>query len=505
MLRPVPGFSWQHPAMFRQASVIPRRDPGLSAQGLDAKRQCAGLLEQTLLHRRPPGRVRGRWIAMPAAAVRATAIALALLSALAGCAGYQPLPLPVAPPAAPGMPAALDLAALVTQALARSPDLVAARDQARVARAQAFAAGLPPDPSLALALDRPTSADPLLVDAFTLGGTLNLSALLTRPWETAAARATAQAAEWTLAWQAWQVVSRAQTLFIDARSLDAQRAVLDRQICLLTGRVAREQAAVEAGDLTVDVLDTERAALADAVQKHADLGLQIQTNRADLGALLGLPGPLHARLGGDIAPPALPDEAAIEALLTRLPGRRPDLAALRAGYASQDAKLRAELLRQFPALGLGANRARDTSAIYSTGLSLDLVLPLFNRNRGNIALARATRLQLGNAYRARLADAAREVRALAVGQRLRRAALVRLDAVLPGLRERAAQAQEAAAAGNLDAGTAYSLEQAALAQELNRLLLARDLARQAVQLATLLGSLPPPGPPSPGNRHAPTD
>lgn len=49
------------------------------------------------------------------------------------------------------------------------------------------------------------------------------------------------------------------------------------------------------------------------------------------------------------------------------------------------------VLAQFPALNVGLTRARDTSGLYTVGFGLSLSPPIFNRNRGNIAIEDATR------------------------------------------------------------------------------------------------------------------
>ena len=105
-------------------------------------------------------------------------LALATLLAVAGCASYAPLPLgqgegaaSVAQLAAPtaGMPLpllathrfdpadGLDVTETAMLAVANSPALKLKRDELGVARAQAFAAGLLPDPQLSCRRDFPAS------------------------------------------------------------------------------------------------------------------------------------------------------------------------------------------------------------------------------------------------------------------------------------------------------------------------------------------------------------
>ena len=95
--------------------------------------------------------------------------------------------------------------------------------------------------------------------------------------------------------------------------------------------------------------------------------------------------------------------------LDGLPHHRPDLLALQAGYASADARYRQAILEQFPAIRIGFTRARGADAIYTRGFQVSLTLPIFNRNRGNIAMAKATRKDLHDQYAFRLEQARAQV------------------------------------------------------------------------------------------------
>ena len=52
------------------------------------------------------------------------------------------------------------------------------------------------------------------------------------------------------------------------------------------------------------------------------------------------------------------------------------------------------MLEQFPNLSLTLAHARDTSDNKTLGPAIGFTLPLWNRNRGGIAVAKATREQL---------------------------------------------------------------------------------------------------------------
>ncbi len=183
-----------------------------------------------------------------------------------------------------------------------------------------------------------------------------------------------------------------------------------------------------------------------------------------------------------------PDEAQADRALAQLTKRRPDLLALKAGYAAQESAVRAAILGQFPAVQIGVNRAKDTSAVFTTGFSIGITLPLFDRNRGAIAIARATRTQLADSYRMRLLETRSEVHRL-------REVLRILDQQQPAIDDHAQQMDAAARAatrhwrdGLLDWPTWLSIRASALAADRDRYDLRQQQATAAIALETLLGA-----------------
>ena len=197
--------------------------------------------------------------------------------------------------------------------------------------------------------------------------------------------------------------------------------------------------------------------------------------------------------GVDIAPVA---DATIDTALTELPKRRPDLIALEAGYEAQEQKYRAAILSQFPSLSVGFVRARDTSNIYSTGFQINLSLPIFNRNQGNVAIEKATRQRLRDEYRNRLNQAYADVARLRADGAILARQLAQTEAALPDVDRAAQGAQQAFAEHNLTLGVYTDAQAAALAKRIDVATLAESLAEQRVGLQALLGNRIPDAFPS---------
>ena len=427
-------------------------------------------------------------------------LAGAPLGLLSSCAIYRPLALAHSPdlaatvsPAHAAVPP-LDMNTIATLAVLNNPDLRAARATMHVAQAQAFAAGLLPDPQLSYSTDYSvdhgfSTADPRYPEynAWGLGLTLDLQTLLTHASNHAAANAAYQQARLDLLWQEWQTVAQ-------ARSLYAQQAIAAGRLAFLApaeqtyaAASARSQQALAAGNVT---LEQSSADLAVLQQVRMQLGVaqrsQLQAQQA-LRTLLGIQPDVTIPIQ-PLTTPQIPPRARVQAAVAQLADRRPDLLALRAGYRSQEARVRTAVLSQFPNIALGITRARDVSNVHTVGFGVTLTLPLFNRGRGEIAIQRATRAQLHANYQARLDQAVGNVWQVWDEMRQLDGELRLLDRQLPKLQRSVQRARRAYQAGNFPAASYLTLTGAYLSATSTRFDLFQNLWTDSIGLATVLGT-----------------
>ncbi len=354
---------------------------------------------------------------------------VALAGVLPGCATYHPKPLDEArlsetlePQSAKELareaarfvhprlaPITLDLSKPLTGeelgviAVLVSPELKALRRQEQVAQAQVFAAGLLPDPVLSGGLDSPIGAPPVvsgLVNAYNVGLNLAIAALATRPADLRIARADAERVRYDVAWQEWLVANQARLLARRIGLLERQVGVAERSARIAGHLLDLTRQNLERGDATIEQFGLREVAYLDARDRALALAGQVERARQDLNRVLGLPPGETVALADVNVSLTPPTDAA--ALFSQARRERLDLAALGAGYASQEARVYRTVLGQYPSFGLGVSRARDTGAIVTQGFHVSLDIPLFNRNRGAIAVAEATRDQLYQEYIARL-------------------------------------------------------------------------------------------------------
>ncbi len=449
------------------------------------------------------------------AARRIRAWPAVLLAMLAGCAAYHPAPLadgagaladgagaldapvaavlsadaraidrPYLAPTAIDLNAPLDANAVAVIAVLENPDLKAMRAKARITEAQAFAAKLLPDPTLNLSYDRLLTGPDTLDN---IAGQLVQDIALLRERHVVAAQARAQVDQvrLDLAWAEWQTAGAARLQAVRVTALMRQvalgRATRDSSDRLLAASL---RAALR-GDLASDAVQVNRLGALDAADKLRNNESALIAASAELARLLGLAPNVRLRLAVEETPlPALDPSHLFD--LAR--AQRSDLAALRAGYAAQEAAVHKAVLDQFPTLTLAVGGNRDSTGNTLVGTAVNFTLPLWNRNRGGIALAEATRASLKADYDARLFQTRSDIAAAVAGIAIAQASIDQLSAQLPALTRYARGAAKAEAQGDLAPATA-ALAQQTLRDRQAALIAARQaVSEQLIALELLTGA-----------------
>lgn len=425
--------------------------------------------------------------------------ALLGLLTVAGCASYHALPLPeharlsdslsgirhvvrekgadarqidLKPP--------LDVNRIGLLAILNAPELGGEHARMDLARASLMQSALLPNPSISLGYAA-LLGGPGTTGAFTASLTEDIASLVTYRRRVASARAQTEKVNADLLWREWQVAQKARLLAVDLYW--GAQAIASAQAGLRGTADAAEavRGAVDRNEADLTLLSSLRDMQAQAAQSLETMRETQLANWQKLDGLLGLqPDVRFAIARPDVSMPARGPETRISAVQRR----RPDLIGLRLGYRSSDERVRAAILGQFPALVLGGSWGSDTSAVRSAGPTATFDLPAFNRNQGQIAQARATRLLLHEQYRQQLDQTAAAIRGLYAQSR-------RIDAALATARHAADAAQSlvvtaraAYARRDLDRLALSRFTSAATQRELDlfRLERARDEVRVALAL-----------------------
>ncbi len=371
-------------------------------------------------------------------------------------------------------------------AVIANPDLRAQRARLGVAEAQVFEAGLLPDPQFSFSLDRPASA-PGLVDAIAGGLGFDTSSLYTRPLRQRTARASRDQVRLDVAWLEWQAAGQARLLGARIGGLETVRGLAFEAARAADDALDRTLRAVARGDLSANDLEARRIAAADAGDRARSAERDLQAARFALNAALGLsPDAVVALIDPPLSHFPAPDP---ETLVERAYRQRLDLAALSAGYDVQDANLRLALLQQYPRLNLSLNAARDTGAVRTNGVAIGFDLPLWNRNRGAIAVQDATREQLRAEYEARLFSTRSEITTLIAAYRIGLRQRDALEGQVAPLRQTVEAFERAGARGDIARVTAETARQALTDKEIALAVLDQALSEQWVALELASGAL----------------
>ena len=434
---------------------------------------------------------------------RTLSVVLACAGLLGGCALYHALPLPRGPdllggvsalrtrlpPLRPGeaprridtgKPLGLDDIGLL--AVLNDPALRAERGSLGLAQADLLQSSLLPNPSANLSYEALIGG--IGTSAWAASLTQDVKSILTYHTRVKSAHLLVRQVNAGLLWQEWQVAQQARLLALDLYwgriALDLSR----REARLIHLEVREAGVAARAGSLALTALAPLLAAKASADQAQASFALTQMRNWQALDALLGL----EPSVRFVIAAPALPPPPAhLGPLLATLPDRRPDLVALQLGYRSADEDVRTAIIGQFPAFALGGIWEDDNGNVRNAGPVANFDVPLFDRNQGQVAQARATRRLLHEQYQARLDAAVGTVKGLAA--RIRRLhrdvrSAQRAAAAAAALADSARQAY---AHGTIDQRALADYETTALNRELEAVALARSLGRADIVMTVELG------------------
>lgn len=324
----------------------------------------------------------------------------------------------------PAEPRNITLAAAIQQALEADPKIQAGFESVRQTEADLVTAGLLPNPTVSgsgtlMPLNRPFTptrqGGPPQFDAglaFPIDGFL----FGKRAAAVVAAQQGVDVATAEFAELVRQRIAGTIAAFYDVLEAQAilELAREDLQSLSLVERIIANRVAL--GDVGTIELDRIRLSIfssrREARSRESALAAALSRFRAFLGMADGTPLRLAGNL--DAARPAAP--LSTEAAMAIADENRPDLIALRRQVEKAAADLRTEERKALPQVTprIGYTRQFQEKAIgypdvNAWGVGVDLSIPLFDRNQGNIAKARSLRVQSALNVDARMVDLRAEI------------------------------------------------------------------------------------------------
>lgn len=373
---------------------------------------------------------------------------------------------------------------LADMAVLNNPDLVAMRTEAGLADAQVFAAGLLPDPAISLGADFPLNgAHEVTALAASLG--LDLAALSTRPGRIEAAEAQASGIRKDILWAEWLTRQNAKLLATRIAWLDTIKLKTAEYRSLADSDLRRAIAAASRGDIAAIEVDARRLAAADASDRDRSAENQLASARLDLNRLLGIaPGEFVA-----VEPPASMSDKdwsgnkLFEAALQY----RSDLQGLRDGLHASNAGISVADASRFPLPSISLNAGRDTGSIRTLGPAVTFTLPVWNRARGELAIAKASRTVLESQYRARCETVRADIGAALTALEIANRQYSDVARDLAGISDQADRAAAAANRGDISDTSAAATRLTALDKEILADTLSLAAAEAAIALETATG------------------
>ncbi len=373
-------------------------------------------------------------------------------------------------------------------AVIANPSLKAARAKKGVAAAQLLQAGILPNPQLSYTMDFPTGGDTAgAVTAYGLGATWDFMSLVVRGPEVAAAREQSRSVDLDVAWQEWQTALAARAHVYNLLYLTEVVKTARNQEKALGENLATTRKAFDSGDVTIVDLMAAETALDKAHETVLASDQQLEQERLALNDSVGFPPGQRLAIYSGVEMPVIEHIPPLGEMMSGLERRRLDLAALRFGYSSEEAKLRAAVLAQFPSLVLGVQKARDDTNVQSTGFSVGLAIPVFNRNQGQIAIEKATRQQLFDEYLARVHDARTAIASAIADAKSLEEQVDATERFIPSQKRLVETYRYALLEGHADVVTYYNAVNDLYGKEMDLLNLRKELCDRVVALEIASG------------------
>ncbi len=375
-----------------------------------------------------------------------------------------------------------------------NPTLRVERDRRKLANAQLFAAGLLPNPSFSYGVVLATN-DKHAKTGFDLGLDWEVTSLITRNEKIKQAKSQQKQVNLEIAWQEWQVAMAARQAVYDLTALEMQSSLAKNMYDRLGDNLKLTTNAVKQGQMTELDMAAARSAYNDAYGRLLQMQHDVEKQRLQLKRLLGMDPANKLKLQTGAVLPDKPDKSVglyrqwitTDKWTKGIQDRRLDLLALREGYNSQEAAVRLAVLEQFPRISFGTSFASDDANLHTLGFGIAVDLPIFDRNRGKIALERATRKQLFDEYANRVFQARCDIAELlkhieTVGKMLANA-----EKSVPDLQKLVRTYRRAVQQGQADVLSYYTAWNSLTQKQIEVLALKRELADLHIALQLTSG------------------
>jgi outer membrane protein, heavy metal efflux system len=372
-------------------------------------------------------------------------------------------------------------------ALYSNPALRAIRDRRGLAAGQLIQAGILPNPVVSYSRDFVTGGNTAgTTTGYNFTAAWEFSALVPFLPKQIAARKNFRSVDLDVAWQEWQIAMNARTAVYRVLGLNAEVSQALEATEGLQQSTDAMRKAVEAHEKTVLDLAAVESASQDSRATMLSLQQEFEKQRLGLNKILGVEPDVKVALHSGLSLPSRLSPPAQHDLADNLQSRRLDLLGLQQGLESQDATVRAAILAQFPKMSAGFVKASDTTNVHTTGFTVAVDVPIFDRNQGVIATERATRQRLRDEYNQRVFEARSDIASAIADIRSLDRQIAAAEEALPLLEKLVSSAQTAVEQGNADVLGYYTARSNLLQKRIQLIKLQEQLleAHTALEIAS---------------------
>jgi len=340
-------------------------------------------------------------------------------------------------------PPVWDLESLSLAALYYSPYLDVARARWGVAEAATISAGARPNPSLNASIGYDSTSKMIRPWIPEIVLSLPVETAGKRGIRIRRAQALSQAAQLDVLQTAWEVRGRLRRAFVDLFQATEMEALLLRLNEIQVQSLELLEAQLEMGAISANELTQARIAAARTRLAALEATRNRERARVELASAVGVPSAALDGLEVSF------DE--LEHLTTELPTdeirrqalvHRADILSALAAYEATQAALQLEIAKQYPDLDIGAGYQLD-QVVNKWTLGLNLILPIFDRNKGPIGEAEAARAESAAQFLALQSRVLAEVDGASASYRSAVEAVTEVDAMLAKLEQREASIRTA--------------------------------------------------------------
>ena len=284
-----------------------------------------------------------------------------------------------------------NLANLTLSAFYYNPALQVSRKRLSEAEAAVITAGARPNPSVRADLGGETAPESPWIAG--LGFSLPIETAGKRRYRITDAERLTDIARWNLASAAWNVRAQVRSALLDYVAAKQSLDLLQEEERLRAEQVVLLEQRLAVGMIPRPEVDTARIQHTQTLLAFRAAESRVSQTKAALAAAVGVPTSalkdLKLLWPGFEEPPSAaalsPATIQEDAVLNRL-----DVRQALAEYSESEAALQLEIAKQYPDLDLGPDYAFEEGA-HLFSVALGLALPVFNRNQGPIAEAKARR------------------------------------------------------------------------------------------------------------------